>query len=112
LPTSELKYGRQVDSHAQEMGLQTGDNIEKVGDLEFTRYNPGIIRSEIGINNEKTITVDRNGSEVTIDVDPRFTQILTGYEFKDAYLVAPRMPVEIMQVVKNKIGRASCREGV
>lgn len=101
LPTSELKYGLQVDSLAQEMGLQPGDNIVKVGDLEFTRYNPGIIRSEIGINNAKTITVDRSGSEVTIDVDPRFTQILTGYEFKDAYLVAPRMPVEIMQVVKN-----------
>src|SRR5688572_13400441 len=40
LPTSELKYGLQVDSLAQEMGLQPGDNIVKVGDLEFTRYNP------------------------------------------------------------------------
>src|SRR5690606_20179438 len=29
------------------------------------------------------------------------TQILTGYEHKDAYLIAPRFPVEIMEVVKN-----------
>ena len=101
LPADELKYGIQVDSLAQAMGLQNGDKILKVGDAPFDRYNPGLLRTEIGINNAQTITVNRDGREQVIDVDPRFTQILTGYEYKDAYLVAPRFPVEIMEVVKN-----------
>lgn len=101
LPTSELKYGLQVDSLAQEMGLENGDKILSIGQAPFDRYNPGLIRTEIGINNAKTITVDRDGEVQTIDIDPRFTQILTAYEYKDAYLVAPRMPVEVMKVVKN-----------
>ncbi len=101
LPSSELKYGLQVDSIAQEMGLQNGDHILAVGNAPFDHYNPGLIRSEIGINNAKTITVMRDGSEKIIDIDPRFTQVLTSYEYKDAFLVAPRMPVEIMKVVKD-----------
>ena len=101
LPSSELKYGLQVDSIAQEMGLQNGDHIIAVGDVPFDRYNPGLIRSEIGINNARTITVLRDGLEKTINIDPRFTQVLTSYEYKNAFLVAPRMPVEIMKVVKN-----------
>lgn len=101
LPAEELKYGVQVDSIAQAMGLQNGDQIRKIGDVPFDRYNPGMIRSEIGINNAQTITVEREGNEVVVDIDPRYTQILTGYEYKDAYLIAPRFPVEIMEVVKN-----------
>lgn len=101
LPSSELQYGLQVDSIAGEMGLQNGDKILAIGGVPWDRYNPGAIRSEIGINNASTITVERDGSEQVINIDPRFTQILTGYEFKDAYLVAPRMPVEVMRVVKD-----------
>ncbi len=101
LPTDELRYGLQVDSLAMEMGLQNGDRIVRIGETPFDRYNPGMLRSEIGINNAQSITLIRNGQEMTIDVDPRFTQILTGYEHKDAYLIAPRFPVEIMEVVKN-----------
>lgn len=100
LPTSELTYGLQVDSIGQEMGLQNGDKILTIGSVPFDRYNPGLIRSEIAINNAKTITVERDGTQKTLDIDPRFTQVLTSYEYKDAYLVAPRMPVEILEVVK------------
>ena len=51
LPTSELQYGLQVDSLAQDMGLQNGDKILEIGNVPFDRYNPGLIRSEIAINN-------------------------------------------------------------
>lgn len=101
LPSSELKYGLQVDSIAAEMGLQNGDHILQIGAVPFDRYNPGIIRSEIAINNASTITVLRNGDEKVIPVDPRFTQILTSYDYKDAFLVAPRIPVKIGQVVED-----------
>lgn len=100
LPTSELTYGLQVDSIGQELGLQNGDKILEIGEVPFERYNPGLIRTGIAIDNAKTITVERDGGKRILDVDPRFTQILTSYEYKDAYLVAPRMPVEILEVVK------------
>lgn len=101
LPSSELKYGLQVDSIAAEMGLQNGDNILQVGSAPFDRYNPGLLRSEIAINNANTITILRDGEEKILSVDPRFTQILTSYDYKDAFLIAPRMPVKIGQVVSD-----------
>ncbi|WP_236974604.1 RIP metalloprotease RseP [Membranihabitans maritimus] len=100
LPTSELKYGLQVDSIAQEMGLQNGDKILSIGDVKFERYNPGVIRSEIAINNATTMEIERGGAQQTLQIDPRFTKVLTSYEYKDAYLVAPRMPVKIGKIVK------------
>lgn len=100
LPASELKYGLQVDSIAMEMGLQSGDRILQVGTAPFDRYNPAILRSEIAINNADRIIVERDGEEVSLPVDPRFTQILSSYQYKDAYLIAPRMPVKVGKVVK------------
>src|SRR5690606_34342595 len=67
LPSSELQYGLQVDSIAGEMGLQNGDKILAIGGVPWDRYNPGAIRSEIGINNASTITVERDGSEQVIE---------------------------------------------
>src|SRR5690625_6422133 len=84
-----------------EIGLRIGDHSLKIGDVFVDRYNPGIIRSEIAINNASTITILRDGEEKVIPVDPRFTQILTSYDYKDAFLVAPRMPVKIGQVVQD-----------
>ncbi|WP_236970933.1 RIP metalloprotease RseP [Membranihabitans marinus] len=100
LPTSELKYGLQVDSIGMEMGLQNGDNIIAIGDKEFDKFNPGIIRSEIAINNASSLKILRNGEETILPIDPKFTTILTSYDYKDAYIVAPRFPVKIGKVIE------------
>src|SRR5690625_7851990 len=93
LPSSELKYGLQVDSIAGEMGFQNGDHILKIGDVFFDWYNPGINRSEIAINNASTITILWDGEEKVIPVDPLFSHILTSYDYKDDFLVLLLIPV-------------------
>lgn len=100
LPTKELKYGLYVDSLASEMGLQNGDNIIAIGDKPFDKFNPGVIRSEIAINNASTIDVIRNGTQQKINIDPKFTSILTSYDYKDAFLVSPRIPIQVGKVIE------------
>jgi len=98
LPNKNVEYGYYVDSLAMDMGLMDGDKILKIGSKDFEEYDPGFVRKEIVINDAKTITVNRDGRNRDISIDPKFVKLLSSYEYKDAMLFAPRFPAEIGKV--------------
>ncbi len=100
LPNTNVKYGIYADSLGQELGLRTGDHIISVGDKPFEKFNDRVVFREIIFNDAKNITVERNGQEVQVPIDPKFVGILSSYENKDKLLFMPRYPFVIAQTAK------------
>ncbi len=112
LPAKNITDGYYFDSLATEMGLQNGDQILKVGTLPFEKYDIGAFKKEIVINDAEDITVERNEDIVNVPVDPKFVQLLSSYEHKDAFLFLPRTPAEIRKIVKDSpADKAGLKEG-
>ncbi len=100
LKTENAVYGMVVDSMGMKMGLQDGDKIIKVGNTQIEKFNPGLVSSEIIINEARTVTVNRNGKEVVLTVSDELAQDLTKYENRNQVLFSPRGKLDIAQVVK------------
>ena len=98
-PAENVTAGIAVDSLGQEIGLQSGDRILAVGDVPFERFNDRIVLREIAINNARDIEVLRNDQPYTIDVDPKWTDLLTRYENKNSRLFTMRIPLVVGEVV-------------
>ena len=64
IPSNSLKYGIEVDSIGEKLGLRTGDKILKVDGKKATRFNDAILDIILGDN----ITVDRNGQKITLPI--------------------------------------------
>lgn len=95
LPNSSVQHGIFTDSLGRVLGLQDGDKILKVGDLEFVEFDSRVLRRGIVINGAKTITVERNGQTVDLVMEDRFIQNLSSNKYKNEYLIGPRIPVKI-----------------
>ena len=66
LPTQNVKYGIEVDSVGQRIGLQNGDKILSVGNKkveDFQKIIPTLI-----LDNAHDIQVDRNGQKVNVPI--------------------------------------------
>jgi len=70
IPTTEVKYGITVDSLAYEMGLRNGDKILSVDQRTVEEFHR--IPSEIIIEEVKTIQVERDGKNETIEIPKGF----------------------------------------
>ena len=64
IPSDNLKYGIQVDSIGEKLGLRTGDKILKVDGKKATRFNDAKLDIILGDD----ITVDRDGKELTFPI--------------------------------------------
>lgn len=62
IPSKSLKYGIEVDSIGEKLGLRTGDRILAVDGKESKRFNEAVLDIILG----DEVTVDRNGEEITI----------------------------------------------
>ncbi len=108
LPNSAVKYGIQVDSLGQSLGLRNGDKIltldgNQVDD--FMKIPAHLILEEV-----KTIQVDRDGEVIEIQVSPQFVSKLLKSEKPD--FILPRMPVRISDfAVKSKAKEAGIEKG-
>ena len=107
LPAKNATYGIVVDSLGTELGLRDGDKILQIGTVPFEKFNPGILRREIIINDAETIEVERNGRQQTLTVDPKFTDILSRHEYKNMQLFSIRYPFVIDSVVVGKSAHAA-----
>jgi regulator of sigma E protease len=96
--TSDMEYGIAVDSLGMELGLQDGDQILAVGDLEMDRYNPGGMINEIILNNASELTIIRDGKNITVPVEPEAIGMLTSPENKGKTIYIPRYPHKINKV--------------
>ncbi len=99
-PAENVTAGIAVDSLGQEIGLQSGDKILRVGEVPFTRFNDRVVLREIAINNASTIEVERDNRPTTVSVDPKWVDLLTRYENKNSRLFYMRMPFVVGQVVE------------
>ncbi|THH41175.1 RIP metalloprotease RseP [Neolewinella litorea] len=97
-PAENITAGIAADSLGREIGLESGDHILRVGNVPFERFNDRIVLREIAINNARNIDVNRNGQEVAVEVDPKWTDLLTRYENKNARLFTMRMPLVVADV--------------
>jgi len=70
LPAENVKYGIVADSLALELGMQTGDRIVMINGEKPTDFMD--IPKEFIMGNVKTITVDRNGDVLNLDVPESF----------------------------------------
>ncbi|WP_420321170.1 RIP metalloprotease RseP [Flagellimonas sp.] len=61
IPAKSLKYGIEVDSIGEKLGLKTGDRIIAVDGKESKRFNEAVLDIILG----DEVTVDRNGEKIT-----------------------------------------------
>ena len=66
LPLQNLEYGVYCDSTAQSIGFENGDKILLIGDKQPKTLNDAV--SQILLDNAKTVTVERNGRELQINI--------------------------------------------
>ena len=92
LPNSEVQYGIHVDSLAYDMGLRNGDKLVSISGEPVDRFSDRDLIRAIVIDNARQLVVNREGQDVTIDIDPRFVSILSSNKNKGAVLYEPRIP--------------------
>ena len=98
LENDKLEYGIYVDSLGTELGLQDGDKIISIGGEEVKEFLPSMLRKEIVLNNAKSVIIQREASQKTINVDPKFVQLLSSSDYKDYVVIGPRIPFVVGKV--------------
>lgn len=64
IPADNIKYGIQVDSIGEKIGLRTGDKILAIDGIKTKKFNDAVIDILLGDN----ITVNRNGEKITFPI--------------------------------------------
>ncbi|MBK7337530.1 MAG: RIP metalloprotease RseP [Saprospirales bacterium] len=100
LPAANAKYGINVDSIGIQMGLQNGDRILKVGDQPFDKFSDRTVVRAIVIDNIQTLTIDRNGEQMTLQIDPSMIKQLSSYKNKNKRLFTERVPFVVGEILK------------
>jgi len=78
IPTNGLKYGIEVDSLGQSIGLQNGDQILSLDGKYIEKFRN--IPLHVILKHTKTIEIDRNGEKKTIRVPEDFPSTLIHYK--------------------------------
>jgi RIP metalloprotease RseP len=86
LPTANLKYGIVTDSIGHAMGLRNGDMILSIDNQKIEKFNE--IRTDIILNNRKSIQVEREGKELNIPITENVIPLM----LKGKFLIEPRRP--------------------
>lgn len=100
LVNEKLEQGIYVDSLGTDMGFKEGDKILTIGGEKMGEFSSGILKREIVYNSAREIVVLRDGQEVVLKVDPKYTQIFSSYEYKDYDVIGPRIPFVISKVTE------------
>ncbi|MEO5905227.1 MAG: site-2 protease family protein, partial [Saprospiraceae bacterium] len=86
----KLEYGVYVDTLGTDLGLRDGDKIISIGGEPLAEFSPLTLRREIVLNNAREVMVQRDGQQVTINVDPKYVKILSSNDYKDYIVMGPR----------------------
>ncbi len=108
LPTANVKYGIEVDSVGEQIGLRNGDKILSVGNLKVENFHK-IIPTLI-LDNAKDIQVERDGQKVNVDISDEDVALL----IKSKGVMTFRTPFDyrIAKVLKNSAAQtAGLKEG-
>jgi regulator of sigma E protease len=86
LPTANLKYGIVTDSTGHALGIRNGDFILSVDNQKIDKFND--IRTDIILNNRKSIQVKRGGETISIPI----LEAAVPAMLKGKFLIEPRRP--------------------
>ncbi|BBA17416.1 RIP metalloprotease RseP [Blattabacterium cuenoti] len=96
LPTKNVKYGIEVDSLGEKIGLKNGDKILFVNEKYVPYFND--IPKSILLGN--SITIDRMGNIIKLPLNNKKKKIL--FDRKELnFFIQPRVPPIINYVIKN-----------
>jgi regulator of sigma E protease len=108
LPTANVKYGIEVDSVGQKIGLQNGDKILSVANQPVEDFHKVIMT--VILENAPTIQVERNGQKVDVEISEDDLALL----IKSKGVVTYRTPFnyKIAKVSRNSAAqKAGLKEG-
>lgn len=109
LPMEKAPAGIVVDDMARSLGLQDGDYILKVGDEPYTKVHGGSLLKGIVIGSAKTITVRRDGAELTLNLPDSVVSKLPSYKGE---LVGARFAFVVEEAVEgNPAAKAGLQKG-
>ncbi|MCW3121810.1 MAG: peptidase [Flavipsychrobacter sp.] len=106
LPVQNAKYGIMTDSVARTIGLRNGDMITAIDGKPVKRFNE--IKSDIVLNEAKTIQLKRDGQDVTVDIKAGTIRSMLATSKKGSF-IAPRFPMVVDEVTK---GSAAEKMGI
>ncbi len=98
LPNTNAEFGIHTDSLGLEMGLQNGDKLLSVNDKPMTKFSDRFLLTEIVFNEADKMTLERNGSKMTLPIDEKWVSELTSYKNKNERLFVTRLPFAIQEV--------------
>jgi regulator of sigma E protease len=98
LPAVNAEFGIAVDSLGHDMGLRDGDHILKIGEADFERFEPSMLKRQIVLSDADKVIVQRDGREVSVPVDPKFVGMLASSKYSKMSLFTTRTPFEILTV--------------
>jgi regulator of sigma E protease len=100
LPTSEVKYGIQVDSLGMEAGLRDGDKILSVDYKTVENFND--LTKVLVLNDGKSIQVDRDGEKLNLELPDDFLGKLV---HSKTPMLSIRFPFIAKRFDKNSAGK-------
>lgn len=103
IPTANVTDGIYVDSLGMPLGLQDGDMVMGVDDIEFEEFNPGKLAYEIIINQPKEIKIRRQGREMSLPIPDGIAGELATKKNKGKPLYGPLIPFMIAELPEKKI---------
>lgn len=108
VPVSNLKYGVYADSLGKKIGIMDGDRIIAVGGKPVEKT--GTVGTEIIMNEPKSITIDRSGQHIEIEIPKGFVRQLNKNKLGGFTYV--RMPYIVDSVLKEaKIQGGEIKKG-
>jgi len=97
LPAKNAKYGLKFNEVAIKAGFQQGDKILKIDNKDVEQVNE--IPKRIAIDAAKTVTIERNGNLIELQLPKDFTNQLIAAKIKS--FAEPRFPFVIDKVSGN-----------
>jgi regulator of sigma E protease len=111
LPAANAEYGISVDSLGYDMGLRDGDHILKIGDQNFDRFEPSLLKRQIVLADVDNVSVRRNNREINVNIDPKFVGLLASSKYSKMSLFTARFPFEISSVEGKEAKEAGFEAG-
>ncbi len=108
LPAENVKYGVYTDSIGRAIGIRNGDKILEIEGEKVEKFSQ--IPYLLIMRQAKTITVERNGEIITLQVPEGTISKLV--KNRKAMIVAPRFPIMVEKVAKgSEAEKAGLSEG-
>ncbi len=95
LPTKNVTNGVHPDSLGLVIGIQPGDQVVAVDTYQLERFSPGMVKSRIVIDGARTLTVERNGQPIKLEISNEVAEFLSLNKNKDVSLFGLRRPFRV-----------------